>query len=84
MYVTGYSTATWKGPSGQSPLNAYSDGSNEGIFVLKLNSSGAYQWHTFYGGSSGDYGEAIAVDGSGNVYVTGHGYDSWGTPLNRF
>ncbi|MGO9952971.1 MAG: SBBP repeat-containing protein [Dissulfurispiraceae bacterium] len=84
MYVTGYSTATWKGPSGQSPLNAYSDGSNEGIFVLKLNSSGAYQWHTFYGGSSGDYGEAIAVDGSGNVYVTGHGYDSWGTPLNAF
>ena len=76
LYVTGYSDATWNGPDGQSPLHAYS-GSEE-IFVLKLNSSGAYQWHTFYG-SSGDYerGNCIAIDGSGNVYVTGYSDATW-------
>ena len=69
VYVTGDSDATWNGPAGQNPLHAYS-GSYD-IFVLKLDSSGAYQWHTFYGSSSWDYGFGIAVDGSGNVYVTG-------------
>ena len=48
VYVTGYSDATWNGPAGQNPLHAYS-GRRCDIFVLKLNSSGAYQWHTFYG-----------------------------------
>ena len=47
VYVTGYSNATWNGPAGSSPLHAYSG--DDDIFVLKLNSSGAYQWHTFYG-----------------------------------
>ncbi len=51
------------------------------IFVLKLDSSGAYQWHTFYGSSDHDYGNGIAVDGSGNVYVTGYSYATWGSPL---
>ena len=56
VYVTGYSDDTWNGPSGQSPLNAYNGGgSGINIFVLKLNSSGAYQWHTFYGAGD-DYG----------------------------
>ena len=47
VYVTGYSYATWNGPAGQNPLHAHSGGND--IFVLKLDSSGAYQWHTFYG-----------------------------------
>ena len=47
VYVTGVSNATWNGPAGQSPLHAHSGGYD--IFVLKLDSSGAYQWHTFYG-----------------------------------
>src|SRR4030042_1487257 len=49
VYVTGYSDATWNGPAGQSPLHAHSGpNSNDDIFVLKLDSSGDYQWHTFY------------------------------------
>ena len=50
-----------------TPTAEYDD-----IFVLKLNSSGTYQWHTFYGSSSDDYGYGIVTDGSGNVYVTGY------------
>ena len=57
VYVTGYSNDTWNGPGGQSPLNAYNGGgSGYDIFVLKLDSSGAYQWHTFYG-SGNDGGD---------------------------
>ena len=78
VYVTGYSSASWG-----FPLNAYSGGDD--IFVLKLSSSGAVQWNTFFGSSNGnDDGLGIAVDGSGNVYVTGHSKGTWGFPLNAF
>ena len=75
VYVTGLSDATWNGPVGESPLHAHSGSSD--IFVLKLDSSGSYQWHTFYGSSGSDYGFGIATDGSGNVYVTGMSNATW-------
>ena len=62
VYVTGYSTATWNRPGAAAPLNAHSGGAD---VVLKLNSSGAYQWHTFYGSASSDTGNGIAVNGRG-------------------
>ena len=81
VYVTGGSDATWGGPAGEGPLHAYSGGND--IFVLKLDSSGAYQWHTFYGSSSYDYGYGIATDGSGNVYVTGRSDATWSGPAGE-
>ena len=81
VYVTGESGASWNGPSGQSPLNAYSGAGD--IVVLKLSSSGEYQWHTFYGSSSYGEGDGLAVDGSGNVYVTGESGASWNGPSGQ-
>jgi hypothetical protein len=80
VYVTGWSTASWNGPTGQSPLNAFSTWD---IFVLKLNSSGDYQWHTFYGSDSGDQAYSVAVDGSGTVYVTGYSETTWNGPASQ-
>ncbi|MFC2078137.1 SBBP repeat-containing protein, partial [Candidatus Bipolaricaulota bacterium] len=78
IYVIGYSRATWG-----SPVRAYS-GSND-VFAAKLSSSGTLIWHTFLGSSTGDYGYGgVAVDGSGNVYVTGDSYATWGSPVNAF
>jgi hypothetical protein len=76
VYVAGYSEASWG-----SPVNAYSNGGD--IVVFKLNSSGALQWNTFQGSTNYDYGYGIAVDGSGNVYATGHSNATWGTPVNN-
>jgi hypothetical protein len=44
----------------------------EDAFIAKLNSSGsALIYSTLLGGNNGDSGTGIAVDGSGNTYVTG-------------
>jgi hypothetical protein len=49
-------------------------------FVAKLNPSGsALVYSTYLGGEKNDLGHAIAVDSSGNVYVTGE-TDSQGFP----
>src|ERR1700722_3549837 len=41
-------------------------------FVAKFNPSGGLVWATYLGGSGYQGIQAIAVDGSGNVYVTGN------------
>ncbi|WP_321438017.1 SBBP repeat-containing protein [uncultured Bacteroides sp.] len=74
VYVCGSSTASWG-----SPLRAYSGGSD--AFVAKLSSTGALIWNTFLGGISNDDSSGIAVDASGNVYVCGVGWNSWGVPV---
>ena len=64
-YITGYFEGTVD--FGGGDITA---GSNE-IFVLKLNSSGTFQWVNTYGSTSSDAGNGIAVDSSGNAYITG-------------
>ena len=52
------------GSCGQGP---YSD-----VFVTKINAAGtALVYSSYLGGSGGDIGYGITVDGSANVYVTG-------------
>jgi len=45
-------------------------GSND-AFITQFGSDGKVKWSTFFGGSSIDQGNDVAVDGQGNVYVTG-------------
>ncbi len=40
--------------------------------MAKLSNNGSWQWAVKAGGSSDDYGYGIAVDSSGNAYVTGY------------
>ncbi len=81
IFVVGRAGETWNGPSATPPLNAY-QGGNE-IFVLKLNPSGQYEWHTFLGCSVNDMGYTITTDGT-NVYVAGNSSATWGTPVNAY
>ena len=78
-YITGFSAATWNGPAGQAPLHGNNGGRD--IFVLKLDSNGAYQWHTFYGGTADEYAYGVAVDSRG-IYVTGYSPGPWTGPAD--
>jgi hypothetical protein len=45
---------------------------NNDIFIAKYNTSGVIQWQRRLGGTAIDQGAGIAVDGSGNAYITGY------------
>jgi hypothetical protein len=77
IYVIGKCVATWG-----SPVNPYS-GDDE-AFVAKLDANGVLQWNTFLGGSKDDYGYGIAVDATGDIYVTGSSFGTWGSPVRAF
>ena len=54
-------------------------------FVTKLSSSGnSLIYSTYLGGGGDDYGYGIAVDGSGNAYVTGYTDSSNFPTLNPY
>ncbi|MDQ1335758.1 MAG: hypothetical protein QG552_2708 [Thermodesulfobacteriota bacterium] len=55
----------------KNPFQATLAGHYDG-FITSLSASGAsLLYSTYLGGSSEDYGDAIAIDGSGNAYVAG-------------
>jgi len=69
-YVTGSTTST-SFPTTTGAFQTASGGSTD-AFVTKVNAQGsALSYSTYLGGSSFDTGAAIAVDSSGNAYVTG-------------
>ena len=47
-------------------------GTTEDIFLVKFNSSGTKQWSVFHGGTGNDVASGLAVDTSGNAYITGN------------
>jgi len=71
-YVTGQTYATdFPTTPGAFQTTNVGDGYSD-AFVTKLNSSGtALVYSTYLGGSLSDWGQAIAIDPSGNAYVTG-------------
>ena len=56
-YITGETSSYGAG---------YSD-----AFLLKYDSSGNLLWDKTWGGSANDYGRGIALDSSGNIFITG-------------
>jgi Bacterial Ig-like domain (group 3)/Beta-propeller repeat len=69
-YVTGYTDST-NFPTTANAVQPASDGDRD-AFVSKLNAAGtALVYSTYLGGSNLDEGDGIAVDASGDAYVTG-------------
>ncbi len=73
-YVTGYTLSTdFPTTVGAFQTTHAADGGLDDGFVTKLNPTGAaLVYSTYLGGSSDDFGFGIAVDSSGDVYVTGY------------
>ncbi|MDH3445826.1 MAG: SBBP repeat-containing protein, partial [Deltaproteobacteria bacterium] len=70
-YVTGVFNGTAIfGPGEANEVSLASNGS-EDIFVAKYASDGTFIWATKAGGPGADQGARVAVDGSGNSFVTG-------------
>jgi hypothetical protein len=73
-YVTGFTASTDFPGASSSPIQSTNGGRGESVdtFVAKLNAGGsALVYSTYLGGTGDDNGTAIAVDSSGNAYVTG-------------
>ncbi len=71
-YIAGYTdSASFPGSSGSSLQSA--NGGYTDAFVTKINAAGlAVVYSTFLGGDGGnEYANDIAIDGSGNAYITG-------------
>ncbi len=71
VYVTGvfYGTVNFDPGPG---VDEHTSNGGKDIFLTKFDSNGEFQWVRTWGGNDFDVGEDVAVDGSGNTYVTGH------------
>ncbi len=54
--------------------NFFVTGWNGDFYVVKYDPSGNVLWSSFFDSGASDYSHDIALDGSGNVYVTGDAY----------
>jgi uncharacterized repeat protein (TIGR03803 family) len=83
-YVTG---ETWS--TDLPTLNQYqTDQGSVDVFVTKIDTTqsgnASLVYSTYLGGTSSDYGRGIAVDGSGNAYVTGETFSTNFPTLNQY
>lgn len=83
IFISGWSAAAWG-----SPWRAFSGGLSD-AFAVKLDNAGTMLWNTFLGSSGGigpddDYGNTLALDPVGNIYVGGDSDAAWGSPIRAF
>ncbi|MBI2966624.1 MAG: SBBP repeat-containing protein, partial [Bacteroidetes bacterium] len=73
--ITGSFQNTADFDPGAGTYNLVSAGNGD-IFIAKYTPSGALIWAKRIGNTGGEEGNSIAIDGSGNIYITGY---FWGT-----
>ncbi len=83
-YIAGRSNFTWGNPIRPHSACETPSATCEDIYVAKVGPDGSLIWNTFLGGSESDTAVDIAIDNTGNIYVSGFSYASWGTPLRAF
>ena len=70
VYITGYFQGTVDFDPSTSVFNLTSKGGDD-IFISKLDSAGNLVWAKSMGGLGDDWGNSLALDAYGNVYITG-------------
>ena len=71
-YTTGSFQYTVDFDPGPDSFNLTAHASGIDIFVQKLDAQGNFVWARAIGGLGSDAGNGIAMDGSGNLYLTGY------------
>ncbi len=72
VYVSGFHTQSINfNPGGTGGTLSPLGGGND-IFLAKYDTNGTYLWAKNMGGSGADHSNGLAVDISGNVYMTGY------------
>lgn len=76
IFLAGQSDGQWR----QSAAQLQREGKP---FILKMDSSGKIQWHTFLEKTLKGFARGIAIDGIGNVFLTGEIVSSEDKNLNE-
>ena len=71
VYSTGSFQGTVDFDPGAGTANLTSAGASD-IYISKFDAAGNYVWALGIGGTTGDEGNGIALDASGNIYLTGY------------
>ena len=80
VYITGNTTSTNNIATTGSYQSTYGGGVHMAgtitvrpldAYLVKFDGAGNRLWATYYGGYQNDYGNSVAVDASGNVYIAG-------------
>ncbi|MCS5536264.1 MAG: SBBP repeat-containing protein, partial [Candidatus Poseidoniales archaeon] len=71
--ITGYYYSSSTANFGSQSMSG--QGSND-IFISRLDTNGNWIWSKSAGGTSADYGYGVAMDNSGNAYLTGYYYNT--------
>ena len=74
IVLNGGGNAFIVGATDSSTIPGDSNGTNSGsfdVFVTGIDSGGVLQFTTLFGGSGDDFPGGMAIDGSGNIYVSG-------------
>jgi sugar lactone lactonase YvrE len=71
IYFAGHTSSSTGIASAGAHQTALASAYDYDAYLAKFNSSGARLWSTYYGGEGSDESKALALDGSGNIYMTG-------------
>jgi len=78
VIVTGFTNSDTGIASQGAFQTHFSGGTGDDIFIAKFSSAGKRLWSTYMGGEKDDRGNALAIDKSGNIYITGITHSSSG------
>ena len=76
VYTTGHFEGTVDFDPGAGVSNLTSAAGYQDIFISKLDANGNFVWAKRMGGTSYDIAYSIAIDAAGNVYTTGHFFET--------
>ena len=81
IYITGYTQSTSSIASGgfQNTFGGAND-----AFLTKFDANGSRLWATYFGGTGSDIGQAVTVDGAGNVCLAGYTESTTGIASGGF